>query len=238
MSGGQRRRSQPRPRPSICFQDSSSVVYDTTANDNELRRLGIDRDDALRVLVSALAKVYPHNVFDDIRAWPRARRLDALAFAIINEPSEALHNSRELSYLLDQLGLYRAGPLGAYDEARQLFERAIAIREKALGPYHEDMAQSLNDLGYVLRMQGDLQCHSILLERALTIREKSLGPSDPETARSLNNLGQVLQDMGDPASARPYVERALAIREKALGPNHPSVALSLNNLGVLSDSTR
>ena len=39
--------------------------------------------------------------------------------------------------------------------ARPLYERALAIREKALGPEHPDTAQSLNNLAVLLQAQGD-----------------------------------------------------------------------------------
>lgn len=39
---------------------------------------------------------------------------------------------------------------GNYDEAEPLFTRALAIREKALGPEHPDVASSLNNLAVLL----------------------------------------------------------------------------------------
>ena len=38
--------------------------------------------------------------------------------------------------------------------ARRLYERALAIREKALGPDHPDVATSLNNLPLLHRAQG------------------------------------------------------------------------------------
>lgn len=38
---------------------------------------------------------------------------------------------------------------GKFDEARSLFARALAIREKALGPDHRYVGQSLNNLANV-----------------------------------------------------------------------------------------
>jgi len=43
---------------------------------------------------------------------------------------------------------------GDLARARPLFERALAIREKALGPKHPDMAQSLNNLALLLHDRG------------------------------------------------------------------------------------
>ncbi len=124
--------------------------------------------------------------------------------------------------------------MGNLAEARPYYERALAIREKALGPDHPDTATSLNNLGYLLQAMGNLAEARPYYERALAINEKALGPDHPDTATSLNNLGALLDSMGNLAEARPYYERALAIREKALGPDHPDTATSLNNLGAIS----
>ncbi len=88
-----------------------------------------------------------------------------------------------------------------------------------------------NELGFLLRAQGDLAGARYYLERAMAICEQVRGPTHPDTARSLNNLGQLLGAQGDLAGARPYLERALAINEQVRGPTHPDTATSLNNMG-------
>jgi tetratricopeptide (TPR) repeat protein len=123
--------------------------------------------------------------------------------------------------------------IGDYMRARPYSERALAIREKILGPEHPATATSLNDLGSLLQDLDDPSGARPYYERALAIREKVLGPEHPDTVWSLNNLGSLLQDLDDRTGARPYYERALAIREKVLGPEHPDTAWSLNNLGSL-----
>jgi serine/threonine protein kinase/tetratricopeptide (TPR) repeat protein len=123
--------------------------------------------------------------------------------------------------------------LGHYAQARPLLESSLAIREKALGPDHPDVAQSLHGLAILLSYIGDYARARPLYERALAIREKALGPGHPEVAKSLTSLATLLTEGGDYAGARPLHERALAIREKALGPEHPDVAWSLNRLATL-----
>jgi len=49
-------------------------------------------------------------------------------------------------------GLYRAQ--GAYPKAEPLFVRALAIREKALGPMHPLVANTLNNLARLYQAQG------------------------------------------------------------------------------------
>jgi tetratricopeptide (TPR) repeat protein len=126
--------------------------------------------------------------------------------------------------------------IGDYPGARPYYERALAIREKILGPEHPDTAQSLNNLASLLQAEGDLAGARPYFERALAVSEKGVGPEHPITAICLNNLASLLHDQGDLASARPYFERALMIREKFLGPEHPETARSMNNLaGLLQD---
>ena len=109
-------------------------------------------------------------------------------------------------------------------------KRALAIREKALGPDHPDVAASLNNLATLYIDQGRYAEAEPLLKRALAIREKALGPDHPDVAQSLHNLAVLYQVQGRYAEAEPLYKRALAIKEKALGHDHPDVATSLNNL--------
>jgi tetratricopeptide (TPR) repeat protein len=84
-----------------------------------------------------------------------------------------------------------------------------------------DTAQSLNNLGVLLKSQGDLSEARPYYDRALTILEKT-GVEHPDTAQSLNNLGFLFQSQGDLDGARPYFKRALAIFEARLEPDHPN----------------
>ena len=119
---------------------------------------------------------------------------------------------------------------GRSSEAIPLALRALAIREKALGPDHPDVAVSLNNLAELYRAQGRYAEGEPLHKRALTIREKALGPNHPDVALSLNNLAGINHAQGRYSDEEPLLKRALAIREKALGPDHPDVAQTLNNL--------
>jgi Tfp pilus assembly protein PilF len=198
------------------------------------RRNDETADRIRRQLVEAMAMFYPDSLFNDPTAWPRARRLDPLAMALV-AANRDLPNGAEAAAasVINGLACYRVGALATYAAARSLLERALSIDEKAPDPDHPNTARSLHNLGYLLKAQGDLAGARPYYERALVIREKALGPDHPDTAKSLNNLGSLLHQQGDLAGARPYFERALAIREQALGSDHPDTAKSLNNLGSL-----
>src|SRR6266540_3334634 len=122
---------------------------------------------------------------------------------------------------------------GKYDESRPAAERALELREEALGPESPDVAQSLNNLAIIYRDKGDYAKAEPLVQRALAIREKALGPEHPDVAASLNILANLYRGKGDYAKAEPLVQRALAIREKALGPESPDVAESLTSLAII-----
>jgi tetratricopeptide (TPR) repeat protein len=198
------------------------------------RREGEDLVAARRALLEAVRAVYPVGVYYNPKSWPRARRLDALALALVGGDAEPPQGAEGAAgYLLDRLASYRQGELADYAQARPLFEHALAIREKTLGPEHVDTAASLNNLAVLLMAQGNLAGARPLYERLLTIAEKVLGPEHPNTATSLNNLAGLLRAQGDLADARLLFERSLAIDENALGPEHPDTAIDLNNLANL-----
>jgi CHAT domain-containing protein/Tfp pilus assembly protein PilF len=123
------------------------------------------------------------------------------------------------------------GKAGKYDEARPLGERALMLREKALGADHPDVAEALNSLAILYSILGDDDRSEASFQRALSIREKALGPEHPALAQVLNNLGLIAQTRGDYARAESLLKRALDISEKTLGSEHPDVAVRYNNLG-------
>ena len=200
----------------------------------QARREGEAREAARRALIEALVAVYPDEVWSDpklglARGGSTRWRWRSLAAATGRRAAPRC----KAPSLINELASYRTWALAAYTEARTLYERALAIRERVLGPDHLETAGSLNDLGILLDKQGHLAEARAMAERALTIREKTLGPEHPLTATSLNNLAVVLTGQGELAAARPLRERALAIFEKALGPEHFRTANNLNNLAAL-----
>jgi CHAT domain-containing protein len=119
-----------------------------------------------------------------------------------------------------------------YADAEGLFKRALAIKEKALGPDHPDFARSLGNLAWLRYEQGRYADAEELYKRDLAIREKALGADHPDVAATLDNLAIVNAAQGRYADAERLYKRALAIKEKALGADHPDVAATLCNLAI------
>jgi tetratricopeptide (TPR) repeat protein len=118
-----------------------------------------------------------------------------------------------------------------YAEAEQLFRRALAAYEEALGPRHPDTATVYSNLAYVINAQGRYKEAEALSRKALAVREEVLGKRHPDTATSMNNLAMNLEDQGGrDREAEALHRQALAVREEVLGPRHPDTATSINNL--------
>jgi CHAT domain-containing protein/Tfp pilus assembly protein PilF len=130
----------------------------------------------------------------------------------------------------EAITLYKAGK---YAEAMARGEHALALREALLGNSHPQVANCLDLLGRLHRLQGSAERAGILLQRALAIRESALGREHSTVVTSLNRLARLYQEQGLYSRAEPLFERALALREKAHGKHHPTVATSLNSLASL-----
>ena len=65
--------------------------------------------------------------------------------------------------------------MGDYGRAEPLYKRSLNIREKALGPEHPKVAQSLNNLAGIYKALGDYARAEPLYKRSLAINEKALG---------------------------------------------------------------
>ena len=184
------------------------------------------------VAVQLVWAAFPPDTYDPA-TFPACARLLPHALAATNHASRLAADPEATAGLLTRLGAYlwrRAEPR----QARQLFERALAILETRLGPDHPDVARSLNNIGNSLRGNGELPAARTYYERALPILKARLGPDHPDTARVLNNLGAVLGALGDLDAAREAHQRTQAILEAQLGPDHPHRAHALSSLGSVA----
>ena len=113
----------------------------------------------------------------------------------LKEAKESGKRDRQLVESLHSLAeLYKAQ--GRYAEAEPLYQRALGIREKVLGPEHPAVATILNNLAELYRTQGRYAQAEPLYKRALGIWEKALGPEHSDVATGLNNLALLYQAQG------------------------------------------
>jgi len=182
--------------------------------------------------VRAVNDAFPRPEFAN---WAQCERLVSQALACASPVEAYEFEFKEAAGLLNEAGYYLR-QRARFSDVGPLYQRALAIWEKALGPQHPNVATGLSNLATLYRLQGKYAEAEPLYQRALAIDEKALGPDDPEVATDLNNLAGLYRAQGKYAQAEPLYKRALAIDEKALGPDHPGVATDLNNLAVLYDN--
>ncbi|EGT47035.1 hypothetical protein CAEBREN_06300 [Caenorhabditis brenneri] len=117
-----------------------------------------------------------------------------------------------------------------YEEAAQVLNEALSIREKHLGEDHPEVAATLNNLAVLCGKRGKYEDGEILCKRALEIREKVLGDDHPDVAKQLNNLALFCHNQSKYGEAENYYKRSLKIYESKLGPDDPNVAKTKHHL--------
>jgi serine/threonine-protein kinase len=122
---------------------------------------------------------------------------------------------------------------GQYPEAWEKATRALALREKALGPEHPDVASTIQQLGALAWWMGKYPQALEQAERALALKKKALGPEHPEVVKAMKATAIPLRELGRYDEARQRFEQILALQEKNLGPEHPDVSSALSNLSVV-----
>jgi hypothetical protein len=79
------------------------------------------------------------------------------------------------------------------DQAEDLYRRALAMKEKLLGPEHPDVAVTLNNLATLYRSQDRLEEAKGLYRRCLSIFKKALDPIHPSLIACTTNYSRLLR---------------------------------------------
>jgi len=120
-----------------------------------------------------------------------------------------------------------------YDDAQQLYLRAIQIRQKRYGNDSAKVAEALRSLAQNYIDQDEYAKAETHLVRALQADEKAFGELNPALSVDLQTLGLVFLDQGKYDQSEKFYKHALQVNENALGPDHPETATCLNNLAWL-----
>ena len=127
---------------------------------------------------------------------------------------------------------------GKYEEAEPLYQRSLAINEKALGKDHSVVAGDLNNLAQLYHDLGKYDEAEALYTRTLAIIDKGLAeglllPEHPYVAGTLNHLAEMYRLQGKYAEAEPIYKRSLATMEKSQGAQSANLVKSLNHLAEM-----
>ncbi|MEO5878928.1 MAG: CHAT domain-containing tetratricopeptide repeat protein [Candidatus Eisenbacteria bacterium] len=111
--------------------------------------------------------------------------------------------------------------------------RALRIKERALGPNDDDVAETLTQASMFDGAIQDWKEAEAKLRRAVAIRDHNPRTPPQKLAWTLNSFAIFLMGDGRFEESREVFERTLAIREKVLGSESPAVASTLNPYGFL-----
>ena len=186
--------------------------------------------DLARVAVKFVGAHTPRK--EDVRPWLMQQRLlphaARCSFIVIN----GWIDDNRMAWAYYNLGfLYRQQ--GKLEAAEQMYERALAVYEKAPSIEHTLTLDTVNNLGIIYADQGKLEAAEQMFERALAGYEKALGVDHTLTLDTVHNLGALYTGQGKLEAAEQMYKRALAGCEKALGAEHTSTLDTVNNLGSL-----
>ncbi len=178
----------------------SLITRDTVLNTYSIHRLvqavirDRMKDDEKRMwaerAVRAVNLAFPDVEFKN---WHLCDRILPHALVCAGFIDEWNFEFKEAARLLNQAGFYQHAR-AKYQEAEQLFKRALAIYEKSLGSDHPYVATSLNNLAGLYRAQGRFDEAEPLYERSLAICKKALGDEHPNTILVSKNLAGLIKE--------------------------------------------
>ncbi len=117
--------------------------------------------------------------------------------------------------------------------ARQLYEKALGITERAFGPGCIEAAWLLNNLGRLETDLGELEDARLHLEQALQIAVDLYGIDGEHTAGHYVALSALDLATGDLEQAEKLARRACEINECATDPGTPKADVAARALGIV-----
>jgi tetratricopeptide (TPR) repeat protein len=118
---------------------------------------------------------------------------------------------------------------GDDDQARAVFESALATYETVQGPNSYEVGVTLVHLG-ALEARHHPDRARRHYERALAIKTRTRGPRHPEVGIVHNNLGALHRRLGSDDLARAHYAVALDLLRRRYGPAHPATVICRANL--------
>ena len=172
---------------------------------------------------------------DAVKAGQSARA-EVLLLEVVEEAEKRGPDDLGLAFQLERLGNFYADRRQKRpDKGEPLIRRALAIRERRLGPDHRDVAGALVSLARCRMVNGrePEDATGALLRRASAILDKAAPRDDTEIAGVLHLSAVWKMSRRDFDDAEADLGRALVLYEKAKGPGDPRVADILDDLGDL-----
>jgi serine/threonine protein kinase len=122
--------------------------------------------------------------------------------------------------------------LGELASAIKQLERALELRQQALGLEHGASLSAVDALHQACREAGKPDRALPLYEELLKLRRAMVGPEHNDTLTAMNNLGVAYCEAGKHEQAVPLLEKTLELRKARLGPGHADTLGAMHNLAL------
>ncbi len=188
-----------------------------------------ERSEWLRRVSAALNAAFPAVTY---QSWRQCERLLPHVLGVASAIPDSAGESA-LAEVMCKAAEYLCTH-ARYEQAQQLYRRALDIGNRVWGPQHPQMAHALCGQASLFYEQGHYQQARQLYQHALHIWEQAIGPDHPDLAEPLHGLGLLLWKQGEYQQAELTYQRAYAILKRALGAKHPQVANLLNSMALLA----
>jgi serine/threonine-protein kinase len=117
------------------------------------------------------------------------------------------------------------------EKAREVTQRALSIREQALGPDHGDTATTRGNLAQILMYLGRLEEAMPQALQSLDAKAKAMGRDSVVYADGLDTVGQLLTLLKRPAEGEARLREAVALYESKYPLGHHRASVVLSHLG-------
>lgn len=119
------------------------------------------------------------------------------------------------------------------EEAIQVLESCVELKEKVLGADHIELANTLNNLAELYYSLGNFEKGMPLSHRIMSIYAQVFGREHLGLAMIATFLALVHHGQGNYERAEDLYKRALSIKQKVLGYNHSEVGRLMENYASL-----
>jgi len=133
------------------------------------------------------------------------------------------------------LGAQEASDRGDHKEAEVLYERALLLLERGLGPEDLRLVGPLANLADVYRALGKFDRAEVLYARVAFLMEEAFGPSDVVVGAVLADMAEAVASQRQYGRAKNLYQRAFLIYQASLGPEDPRTVRLFKDLAELGD---
>ena len=120
---------------------------------------------------------------------------------------------------------------GNYQAALSDYEKALALKQRALAPNDPDIARSLLSMASAYNEVGNHVAALAAADKAVDIFRNAYGGSSPQVAIPLGNRGESYELLGRYPEAERDLRLASDLSAQGVGPDHPWTAYPLTALG-------